>query len=500
MPTAIYLRQSLDRHGDMLAVTRQREDLRKLCDRRGWAVTVEFMDNDFSASVRMPGSTRTSKTRPGYERMLAAVRAGTIDAIAVWDADRLYRHPRELEDIIDLADQKKLELATVGGDFDLSTPTGRGNARMKGVFARMEMEQKSVRQKGAAKQHANNGRAWWPSRPFGYTADPHPVTGKWSSKGDIRLDPTEAKLLRDAYTAVIRGTSLHSIAKAWNDAGTATPKGSQWRGAQLRQLLLAPRNAALRSYTDDADLRPASWPAIVTRDQWEAVCAILADPNRRNGVTRGRKYLLSGIAVCGECGHTLGSGITTTTNRPNYQCKNCHKVSRNAQKVDAMVTEAVVWRLSRADAADLTVDHTREDLADLQAQADALRAQAKAADDEYDDGIIDGVRLAARKAKVAEKLAPIKAQLDDADQAEIFDGVIGAGDVDRAFDGLNLDRQRRIIHALLTVTVNQTGRGRQFREDDVDVAFRRPITDTNKGEPHSRPAKPNPHSRASWTP
>jgi Resolvase, N terminal domain len=54
MRAAIYLRQSKDREGNELAVDRQREDLLKLCAARGWS-TAEYMDNDFSASVRMPG-------------------------------------------------------------------------------------------------------------------------------------------------------------------------------------------------------------------------------------------------------------------------------------------------------------------------------------------------------------------------------------------------------------------------------------------------------------
>ena len=168
-----------------MAVTRQREDCLRLCDQRGWT-PVEYEDNDFSASVRMPGSTRTAKPRPAYERMLRDIGNGSLGAIIAWDTDRLVRHPRELEDVIDLADRQRLELATVGGDFDLSTPTGRGNARMKGVFARMETEQKAERQKRAATQLAGSGRAWWPSRPFGYTADLG-VDGKWTAKGAIRL-------------------------------------------------------------------------------------------------------------------------------------------------------------------------------------------------------------------------------------------------------------------------------------------------------------------------
>ncbi|WP_431240441.1 recombinase family protein [Mycolicibacterium aichiense] len=472
--TVLYLRESID---DEQGLARHRQDCLDLCARNGWNVSTQYVDNDESASPEK----RKGKARPAYARMLSDIEAGKVNRIVCWHADRLCRHPRELEDIIDICRAHKVALNTFTGELDLSNDMGRTVARILGAVARGEVERKSARQKAAAKQHADGGRAWWPSRPFGYDADPDAETGKWwtvkgrhphATYNEIRLHPTEAKLLRDAYRDVVKGSSLHSITAAWNAAGVVTPRGHQWRGAQLRQVLLAPRNAALRSYAEDDELRPAAWPAIVTRDQWEAVCGILADPQRRSGVTRGRKYLLSGIAICGACTHTLGSGITTTTKLPNYQCKHCHKVSRNAKKTDGLVIETVVGRLSEDDAVELVIDTTREDVAELQAQADALRAKIKAADDEYIDGIIDGRLLAARKEKLNAELTPIKVQLEDADRAEIFDGVIGADDVDLAFRELPLDRKRRIISALVTVTVNPTGRGRRFHDEDVDVQFR----------------------------
>jgi DNA invertase Pin-like site-specific DNA recombinase len=57
MTTALYLRQSLDRDHDELAIDGQREGLEALCAAPGWTDTKVYSDNDHSASVRMPGST-----------------------------------------------------------------------------------------------------------------------------------------------------------------------------------------------------------------------------------------------------------------------------------------------------------------------------------------------------------------------------------------------------------------------------------------------------------
>jgi DNA invertase Pin-like site-specific DNA recombinase len=147
MEAAVYLRQSVDRYGDELAISRQREDCLKLCDGRGWSPH-EYLDNDTSA---------TKGRRPAYERMLDDIRAGDIGAVVVWDLDRLHRRPMELEHFIDLADEKHVALASVGGDADLSTDNGRLFARIKGAVARAEIERKSARMKRAARQRAEAG-------------------------------------------------------------------------------------------------------------------------------------------------------------------------------------------------------------------------------------------------------------------------------------------------------------------------------------------------------
>jgi site-specific DNA recombinase len=101
-----------------------------------------YTDNDVSAY--------SGKPRPSWTRLLADVQAGRLDAVVGWHVDRLTRSPRELEDVIDMADRYGLELATVTGEVDLSKPTGRLVARMLRAAARHEAEHKAERQKATA--------------------------------------------------------------------------------------------------------------------------------------------------------------------------------------------------------------------------------------------------------------------------------------------------------------------------------------------------------------
>ena len=439
----------------------------------GWTpIEPHYVDNDCSAS--------NGKTRPAYRRMLADIRAGKVDAVVVWDLDRLHRRPIELEEFIDLADAKHLALATVTGEVDLSTHNGRLYARIKGAVARSEMDQKSARQKLAAKQRAEQGEQWWSARPFGFAyQDGRPVL----TDGQPTLDPIEADAIRDGYSAVINGRSLYAIVQDWNGRGLLTPRGNRWRGSQVRQLLLAPRNAALRSYRGDENaeeadkvgLIAAAWPAIVPRDTWEGVRDILADPDRTCGKSRARRRLLSNIATCGLCGVGLASGVTSRPRQnPIYLCKACNKVSRNGAALDQLVRDVVVARLSRPDAIELTVPEERDDLDELRDRARALRARLDGLATEFADGDLTASQIKTATKRITEQLAAIDATLIDAQRTHVFDGTIGADDVGAAFDALDLDRRRAIVDTLVSIAVDPTGRrgGRTFDPNSVTLAWK----------------------------
>ncbi|MGV0746394.1 recombinase family protein [Mycolicibacterium sp. XJ870] len=450
MKAAVYLRQSLDRTGEGLAVARQREDCLKLCDQRGWT-PVEYCDNDTSASVGR---------RPQYERMLADIRNGSIGAVVVWDLDRLHRRPVELEHFITLADEKRLALATVGGDADLSTDNGRLFARIKGAVARAEVERKSARQKAAAAQRAKTGAAWWSSRPFGYT----------DTKGTA-LHPEESELVRNAYRFMQLGGSLNAIAKEWNSNGITTPKGNQWRGAQVRQLLINPRNCARRFY-DGVDVGEGSWPAIVDVDTWRSVVAILENPERRSGPTRGRKFVLSGIAICGVCEQPLKSGFASSTKYPVYLCKESFHVSRRMDEVDEWVTEHAVARLSQPDALNVLVNKDRPDVDALRGEAATLRSRLDDLAAEFADGVLTPSQVRIATERVKAKLADVERQMFDADAYHVFDGLIGADKPRELFDALPLPRKRAVIDRLMTVTVFPAGKGKVFDPKKVVIKFK----------------------------
>ena len=449
---AVYLRQSLDKTGEAVAVARQREDCVNLCADKGWE-PVEYVDNDTSAT--------NGKPRPAYQKMLADIEAGTIGAVVCWDLDRLHRRPIELEKFMEIADAKHLALATVSGDVDLSTAQGRLTARLKGVVAKHEIEHKVARQKRAARQKAERGEPNW-ARAFGYQADTH------------QPDPHTAPLVKQAYAAVLAGASLGDICRQWNAAGAFTVTGKPWTAETLTKFLRKPRNAGLRAYKGEIAGK-ATWPALVDEDTWRAAQTVLAAPERKPGRKSVRRHLLTGVAHCGKCGHYLSASYRTDR-RITYVCKACHGVSILSENFVPIVYGIVAGRLAMPDAVDLlkAEQHDTAQAERLRVEANTITAELDAIGVERAEGLLTGRQAKIATDRINEKLAAIAHRQADQERLRVFDGIpLGTPQVANAVDKLSPDRFRAVLDVLAEITVAPVGKtGRVFNPQRVQVAWK----------------------------
>lgn len=449
---AIYLRISSDPTGQHLGVDRQREDCLRLAAAKGWT-PVEYLDNDVSAT--------NGKKRPAYARMLADIAEDRIDAIVAWDLDRLYRQPRELEDLIDLADGKRLALATATGDCDLSTDNGRLYARIKGAVGKAETERKAARQRRAARQKAEHGKPQW-REAFGYLA----YNGtKEDDKGVRELNPVTAPLVARAYAMILNGCSLGDICRLFNDAGASGLNGKPWTATTVSLFLRKARNAGLREY-DGEIVGTGTWPPLVDESTWRAVQSLLNQDSRKPGPKTVRQHLLTGLLTCAKCGHHLSGTWTRQKGdggvRIAYTCKSCRGVSVRAEHIEPMILELVAGRLAMSDAVDLlkAPQHDEEQAERLRIERQTLLARRGEIADERADGLIDGVGYRRMIDRINREIEAIDAQHVDAERARIFDGLpLGTDEVTAAIEALSPDRYRAIVSMLLSLNIEPVGKG-----------------------------------------
>jgi site-specific DNA recombinase len=441
---AIYCRISRDREGAGLGVERQEQDCRELAQRLDWRIVTVHTDNDLSAY--------SGKPRPGYLALVDDITAGRIDAVVAWHTDRLHRSPVELEEYITACEPHSVPTQTVkAGPLDLSTPSGRMVARQLGAVARFEVEHMQERQQRAKLQAATNGVWKGGRRPYGYEAD------------GMTVRESEAREVRGAIEAVLAGRSLASLAKDWNARGLHTSTGAEWTYGALRRVLIRPRNAGLMEH-QGKEIGAASWSAIVPEDAWRAVRAILTDATRRTTPGNERRWLMSGLALCGICGCTVrasSAGIGGVGHRPAYRCRTNRgsHVVRDARTLDDFIAAVVVERLSRPDAADLLRRDQRIDTTELHIEAVAVRQRLTDLAAMYADGGVDARQLREGSERLRTRLDDLERQIADAARGSAL-AVFAGRDPKTVWESLDLSRQRAVVDLLMTVTINPTRRGR----------------------------------------
>lgn len=91
--------------------------------------------------------------------MLDLLRGGSVGCVIAWHTDRLYRSIPDLTQLVEICDDKGIEIRTVkAGEVDLSTPSGRLSATMLASVARYEVERTAERLKAAKDQQAREGK------------------------------------------------------------------------------------------------------------------------------------------------------------------------------------------------------------------------------------------------------------------------------------------------------------------------------------------------------
>jgi len=467
---AIYCRISKDAEARGMGVARQERECRALALKEGWNVVAVYVDNDLSAS-------NLKRPRPRYQEMLAAVEERQVDAIIARHDDRLHRHPREMEDFIDLVERTKIKVLLLDGFVDFTTAKGIKNARHDTAAAKYESDRKGERLRLMHEDIAAQGRWKGGPRPYGYRPP------KGDRRGQLDVVPEEAEVIRAAAAQVLAGRSLYAICGDLNARGVPAAKGGGWRTPSMLRVLTAPMVAGRREFHGvDSEVK-AVWDAILDEVTWRRVRAALdnGQPKRRG---RPPTYLLTqGLARCTLCGSKMFAQRTTKKVR-RYTCTkgpdhpgNCGHMTINAEPLEALVTEMVFAAVDTPALAAVTGAGPEDDtvteglaasvaedeaqlleLADMWAKREMTRAGFLSARQTIETRIEEARRSMARQTK-----------------SRATDGFAGRpGALATAWPGMALDERRAVVSAVIDrVLIHPTPKkGRTFQPDRVEVIWK----------------------------
>lgn len=437
---AVYARISSDTEGTRAGVERQVTDCQTLAESLGWVVAGTYVDNDLSAY--------TGKRRPEYERMLGDLADGLVDAVIVYNIDRLTRRPAELEafyEAVKAAGGQPVRFVT--GDTDIGTDDGLMMARVLGAFAAKESANIGRRVKRKMEQIAAEGRPHGGSnRPFGYADDKTTVVAE------------EAETYRVLVARFLAGESTRSLATWLNDQGVSTVTGKDWITTTLKGMLTNPRYAGLRAHRGTV-IGPAVWEAIISEDDHRRVLAKYAE-KKMTGRRAPQRYLLSGMLRCHQCGTRLYSSARTTNGKATrrYVCLSgpdhggCGSASITADPVERLVADAVLYRLDTPALADALAGRSSADARtqELSRAVDQTQEQLEELATAYANRDISMREWMTAKKPITQRLEQAQRQLSAITHTTALSGLVGNGaDLRRSWGSLNLSRQNAIVAAVV---------------------------------------------------
>lgn len=333
---AIYARISHIKDEDQTGVERQERVCRETAERLAIPVAEQhvFIDPSRSAWQR-------NRKRPGWDRLLEAIRSGEVRHVIAYHPDRLMRQPKDLEELLALAQDKGIKLYGMAGARDLSNPDDVFILRIEVAHACRSSDDTSRRVLIAQQDALAAGRAHGGRRAYGYASD------------NSAIIEAEAAIVREIYDRFLNGEAIHAIAVDLNKRAVASATGVGWSAGRVRQLIDNPRQAGLVVFrgevvTDESGAyRAGAWPAIVTPGQWEEAHRLRQARSldyydkRRNY----RPYLLRGLLVCTGCGRTMvgnkvGGYATYACTRPTSSTPTRCRRRIGAEQVEKFISDA----------------------------------------------------------------------------------------------------------------------------------------------------------------
>jgi len=124
---ALYARVSTSNNGQDPSM--QTRELREYCERRGWKVSGEYVDEGISG---------TKDSRPELNKLMADAHRRRFDAVVVWRFDRFARSVSHLLRALENFKALGIEFVSLSEQVDTSTPTGKMVFTVLGAVAELE--------------------------------------------------------------------------------------------------------------------------------------------------------------------------------------------------------------------------------------------------------------------------------------------------------------------------------------------------------------------------
>lgn len=213
--------------------------------------------------------------RPGLKRLLADIDDGLVDVVVVYKIDRLSRSLMDFSKLVEVFDRNGVTFVSVTQSFNTTTSMGRLTLNILLSFAQFEREVTAERIRDKVRASRMKGMWMGGCPPLGYEVKDRKLVEK----------PVDAAHVRWVFARFIEIGSGTELARELAERGVTTSRGHRIDKKFIYRML---NN---RVYIGEAVHKGTGYPgehaAIVDREAWESVHAILTEsPRKRAARTR----------------------------------------------------------------------------------------------------------------------------------------------------------------------------------------------------------------------
>lgn len=283
-----------------------------------------------------------SAARDGYQALLAAVAAGEVAGIVVYDLSRLARNAKLMLELRDELDRRKVALLVAnlpGASFDGAS--GRYMFGQLCLAAEFQRNLDSERMTGMLRRQFEEGRHRGHD-PFGYRGK-RDDAGNLVHPRELVVVPEEAAIVRRVWAELVE-RSYSAVADLLN--GEGVPHRTTWTRDAVKDLVRRGRVYVGQVVEKRGrDERPGRHEPILTEAEYHRTMAAIAARTRVGNKPKPfRHYLLRGRLHC-SCGTRMRgeTHLQRGTERRYYRCPTlgCRARRILADSVEAVVLSAI---------------------------------------------------------------------------------------------------------------------------------------------------------------
>ena len=325
--TALYERLSQEDklEGESNSIANQKKILERYCREHGITAYRHYDEDD--------GYSGTNFNRPGFQRMLADIKAGKIKRVIVKDMSRFGRDYLQVGFYTDmLFPDFGVHFIAVNDGVD-STRGENEFTAIRNVFNEMYARDTSKKIRATWQSKGKSGEHLTTIPPYGYMKDPE-------DKNHLIPDPETAPVVQRIFSMVADGYSFRYIARTLASENILTPsayrglaprspltRSTDWNPISLAGMIRDPQYLGKLVYGRKKKVSYKSRKQISTSEQEQIVVDNTHEPlvsqeiwelandvaNRNHKTTKtGKPHLFSGLLYCADCDSAMAVGAYQT--------------------------------------------------------------------------------------------------------------------------------------------------------------------------------------------